>query len=183
VPNSILGRLVGEVAVDRPDLLAAPVLAALRSWSDASEVLVAPIDPDLADTAAFCEAYDVRPEDSANCVVVAGKREGQVRYAACMILATTRADVNGVVRRHLDVRKASFAPMAEAVELTGMEYGGITPIGLPDGWPILVDAAVASAGAVVVGSGIRGSKIALPGRVLAGMPGAQVVEGLANPVS
>jgi prolyl-tRNA editing enzyme YbaK/EbsC (Cys-tRNA(Pro) deacylase) len=173
---------MGEPAVDRPDLLAPPVLSALRSWAGASEVLVAPIDPDLADTAAFCNAYEVRPEDSANCVVVAGKREGEVRYAACMILATTRADVNGVVRRHLDVRKASFAPMAEAVELTRMEFGGITPIGLPEGWPILVDAAVAVADAVVIGSGIRGSKIALPGRALADLPGAVVVEGLANPV-
>jgi prolyl-tRNA editing enzyme YbaK/EbsC (Cys-tRNA(Pro) deacylase) len=182
VPNSVLGRLAGERAADRPDLLAAPVVAALKSWVPDGDVLVAAIDPDLADTAAFCAAYDVRPEDSANCVVVAGKREGEVRYAACMILATTRADVNGVVRRHLDVRKASFAPMAEAVELTGMEYGGITPIGLPSGWPILVDAAVAAASAVVIGSGIRGSKIALPGPALAALPGAVVIEGLANPV-
>jgi prolyl-tRNA editing enzyme YbaK/EbsC (Cys-tRNA(Pro) deacylase) len=172
---------VGEPALDRPDLLAPPVLAGLKA-STVGQVLVAAIDPDLADTAAFCEAYNVRPEDSANCVVVAGKREGETRYAACMILATTRADVNGVVRRRLDVRKASFAPMAEAVELTGMEYGGITPIGLPEGWPILVDAAVASADAVVIGSGIRGSKIAIPGRALAALPGAVVVEGLANPV-
>ena len=172
---------MGEPALDRPDLLALPVLAALKA-STIGHVLVAAIDPELADTAAFCEAYDVRPEDSANCVVVAGKREGETRYAACMILATTRADVNGVVRRRLDVRKASFAPMAEAVELTGMEYGGITPIGLPAGWPILVDAAVAAADAVVIGSGIRGSKIALPGRALAALPGAIVVEGLANPV-
>jgi prolyl-tRNA editing enzyme YbaK/EbsC (Cys-tRNA(Pro) deacylase) len=183
VLKSILGRLVAESALDRPDLLAAPVLAALKSWSDRGGVLVAPIDPELADTAAFCSAYDVRPDDSANCVVVAGKRGGETRYAACMILATTRADVNGVVRRHLDVRKASFAPMAEAVELTGMEYGGITPIGLPEGWPILVDAAVAASEAVIVGSGIRGSKIALPGRSLAALPGAMVVEGLANPVT
>ena len=113
-------------------------------------------------------------------MVVAGKREGEIRYAACMVLATTRADVNGVVRRRLDVRKASFAPMDEAVELTGMEYGGITPIGLPAGWPILVDAAVAAAAAVVIGSGIRGSKIALSGRALTALPGAVVVEGLAR---
>jgi prolyl-tRNA editing enzyme YbaK/EbsC (Cys-tRNA(Pro) deacylase) len=173
---------VGEPALDRPDLLAPPVLAALKAFVGGGEVLVAAIDPELADTAAFCEAYDVRPEDSANCVVIAGKREGETRYAACMILAPTRADVNGVVRRRLDVRKASFAPMAEAVELTRMEYGGITPIGLPAGWPILVDAAVAAADAVVIGSGIRGSKIALPGRALVALPGAVVVEGLANPV-
>ena len=182
----VLGRLKTEIAVERPDLVAAPVLAALLRWpADASfgvtQVLVAPIDPELADTAAFCAAYEVGLEVSANCVIIAGKRDGEIRYAACMILATTRADVNGVVRRRLDVRKASFAPMAEAVELTGMEYGGITPIGLPDGWPILVDAAVAAADAVVLGSGIRGSKIAIPGRALAALPGAVVVEGLANP--
>jgi prolyl-tRNA editing enzyme YbaK/EbsC (Cys-tRNA(Pro) deacylase) len=162
------------------------VLAALEQWpGDAavkvSEILVAPIDPELADTTAFCAAYDVGLDVSANCVVVAGKREGIVRYAACMIMATTRADVNGVVRRQLDVRKASFAPMAEAVELTGMEYGGITPIGLSPQWPVLVDAAVAAAPAVVIGSGIRGSKIVLPGAALVALPSAVVIEGLGQP--
>jgi prolyl-tRNA editing enzyme YbaK/EbsC (Cys-tRNA(Pro) deacylase) len=179
----VLGRLAGEAALDRPDLLAPPVLAALRSWSPGGQILVAAIDPELADTAAFCAEYGVRMEDSANCVVVAGKRGGETRYAACMILATTRADVNGVVRRHLDARKASFAPMDDAVSLTDMEYGGITPIGLPADWPILVDAAVAQSPAVVVGSGIRGSKIALPGRALAELPGAVVIEGLATPAA
>ena len=106
-----------------------------------------------------------------------------MRLAACLVFATTRADVNGVVRRHLDVRKASFAPMAEAVELTGMEYGGITPLGLPAGWPILIDAEVAAAPAVVVGSGVRRSKLVLPGRALAALPGAVVVDGLGRPVT
>jgi len=178
----VLGKLATEVATDRPDLLAAPVVAALATWSGpspVSEVLVAPIDPELADTAAFCAAYDVGLDVSANCVVVAGKREGEIRYAACMVLATTRADVNTTVRRLLDVRKASFAPMAEAVELTGMEYGGITPIGLPPQWPVFVDATVAATPAVVIGSGIRASKIVLPGAVLASLPAAQVINGLA----
>ena len=112
--------------------------------------------------------------------MVAGKREGVTRYAACVILATTRADVNGVVRRLLDVRKASFAPMAEAVELTGMEYGGITPIGLPAEWPVLVDSRVAATARVIIGSGIRGSKIELPGAALADLPGAQVIDDLAR---
>jgi len=119
---------------------------------------------------------------SANCVVVAGKREGTVRYAACVVLATTRADVNGVVRRQLDVRKASFAPMDDAVDLTGMEYGGITPIGLPASWPILVDARVVETSYVIIGSGVRHSKIALPGAALGLLPNAEVVEGLARPV-
>lgn len=177
----MLGKLATEVALERPDLLAEPVRAALRSWAGpvpAAQVLVAPIDPDLADTAAFCEAYDVGLDESANCVVVAGKREGETRYAACLVLATTRADVNTTARKLLDVRKASFAPMAEAVELTSMEYGGITPIGLPPQWPVYVDSAVVALGAVVIGSGIRGSKIVLPGPALATLPGARVVDGL-----
>ena len=111
----MLGRLVGEPALDRPDLLAPPVLAALRAWTGSQAGGAGrPIDPELADTAAFCERYDVALDESANCVVIAGKREGETRYAACVILATTRADVNGVARRALDVRKASFAPMADA---------------------------------------------------------------------
>ena len=184
----VLGKLATVVAKDNPDLLAPAVADVLSSWPpDApvavEEVLVAPIDPELADTAAFCAAYEVAPEVSANCVVVAGKREGEARYAACLVLATSRADVNGVVRRHLDVRKASFLPMAEAVSMTAMEYGGITPIGLPKDWPVLVDAAVAAAPAVVIGSGVRHSKIVLPGRALAGLPGAVVLDRLGLPVT
>ncbi|KOX15082.1 YbaK/EbsC family protein [Micromonospora profundi] len=181
-----MGTLKTEPARARLDLLAAPVAEAIAQWPveapvDVDDVFVAPIDADLADTAAFCAAYEVGLEVSANCVVVAGKREGVVRYAACVILATTRADVNGVARRALDVRKASFAPMDDAVELTGMEYGGITPIGLPAQWPILVDARVIATPHVIIGSGVRHSKIALPGPALGALPGAQVVEGLAKP--
>jgi prolyl-tRNA editing enzyme YbaK/EbsC (Cys-tRNA(Pro) deacylase) len=179
----VLGTLKTEPVGSRLDLVAEPVAAGLAVWSQApDDVLVAPIDPDLADTAAFCEAYQVDLEVSANCVVVAGKRGGEVRYAACMVLATTRADVNNLVRRHLDVRKASFAPMDDAVALTGMEYGGITPIGLPDGWPVLIDASVAGTPYVVIGSGLRRSKIVLPGAALATLPGAEVIDGLAQPV-
>ncbi|MFI6234997.1 YbaK/EbsC family protein [Micromonospora sp. NPDC050784] len=181
-----MGTLKTEPARARLDLLAPPVAEAIAQWPveapvDVNDVLVAPIDADLADTAAFCAAYEVGLDVSANCVVVAGKREGVVRYAACIVLATTRADVNGVARRALDVRKASFAPMADAVELTGMEYGGITPIGLPAQWPILVDARVIATPHVIIGSGVRRSKIALPGPALGALPGAQVVEGLARP--
>ena len=131
---------------------------------------------------AAADAYGVAAADSANCVIVKGKRGGDVRFAACVVLATTRADVNGVVRRRLDVRSASFAPMDEAVALTGMEYGGITPLGLPAEWPILVDAAVAASAGVVVGAGIRGAKLFLPGAVLAALPGAEIVEGLGRPI-
>ena len=162
-----------------PELVAVPVAAALAELGAAADgVRVAPIDPGLADTAAFCEAYGVTLDVSANCVVVAAKRGQDRRLAAAMVLATTRADVNGLVRRHLDAKKASFAPMDVAVSETGMEYGGIGPIGLPDGWRILVDGAVAATDAVVIGSGIRGSKLLVPGALLASLPGADVLDGL-----
>jgi prolyl-tRNA editing enzyme YbaK/EbsC (Cys-tRNA(Pro) deacylase) len=177
----VVGTLHLEPALDRPDLLAEPVVAALRAWSDQFSSLgrVAEIDPELADTAAFCAAYQVAPEQSANCVLIAGKREGELRYAACVILATTKADVNGAVRRYLNTRKASFAPMDAAVAESRMEYGGITPIGLPEGWPILIDARVIGVPDAVVGSGLRRSKLVLPGSALAALPGAEVIEALA----
>lgn len=175
-------------ALDRADLLAPATAKALEHLVaagviDPSAVEVAAIDPDLADTAAFCAEYGVGLEESANCVVLAAKRGGEVSYAACMVLATTRADVNGLARKHLGARKISFAPMDEAVGLTGMEYGGITPVGLPESWPILVDRAVAEAPRVVVGSGVRGSKLWLPGAVLAELANAEVLDGLGRPIT
>ena len=164
------GTLDWSPATDHPELLAPPVAAVVRTIGGA---LVAPIDPSLADTAALCDAYDVDLAASANCVVVAARRAGVTTYAAVMVLATHRADVNGVVRKHLGARKISFAPHDDAVGLTGMEFGGITPIGLPEDWPVLVDDAVASAGEVVVGSGLRASKVLCTGADLLGLPGAQ----------
>src|SRR5258707_15635498 len=124
---------------------------------------VAEIDPELADIGAFCDRYGVALTESANCVVVAGRRDGETRFAACVVLATTRADVNGVVRRRLDVRKASFAAVDTATEQTAMEYGGITPIGVPAAWPVFVDAAVAAGPRVVVGRGVGRPQPAAPG--------------------
>ncbi|MFW5474654.1 YbaK/EbsC family protein [Knoellia sp. CPCC 206450] len=176
---SARGTLSWSPAAASPELVAPPVAAALSAPGVAAGVAVAEvatIDATLADTEAFCTAYDVAPEASANCVVVAGKRAGEVTHAAVMVLATDRADINGVVRRHLGVRKISFAPHDDAVSLTGMEFGGITPVGLPADWPVLVDAAVVAAGAVVIGSGLRSSKLLLDGAALAELPTAEVVD-------
>lgn len=178
----MLGRLDLLSALDRPDLLAGAVLARLQKWSRAGEVQVAEIDPELADTEAFCAAYGIGLSESANCVVVAGRRGDDVRHAACLVLASTRADVNGLVRRRLDARKASFAPLEQTVAATGMEYGGITPLGLPADWPVLVDPAVVAAAQVVVGSGLRRSKLVLSGASVADLPGAEVLSGLGQPV-
>jgi prolyl-tRNA editing enzyme YbaK/EbsC (Cys-tRNA(Pro) deacylase) len=165
-------------AADNPSLVAPSVAAALAGWPGASQVAVVDIDPELADTAAMSEAYDIPMTASGNCVVVAGARAGDERIAACVVRADTRADVNTLVRKMLDVRKASFLPMDRAVEETGMEYGGITPIGLPDGWRVLVHEALLDEPIVVVGSGVRRSKLLVPGPLLADLPGAEVVPDL-----
>ena len=173
-----IGSLASLLAVDRADLLGDPVAKALAGWEHAAQVAVVQIDPALADTAAMSEAYEVPLEAGANCVVVSGRRGGEERVAACVVRADTRADVNNLVKRMLDVRKASFLSMDRAVGETAMEYGGITPVGLPEGWRLLVDAAVLDIPVAIIGSGVRRSKLILEGRLLAGLPGAEVVEGL-----
>ncbi len=164
-------RLQWQPLKDRPDL-AAP---AVRSALDDLDALVTPIDPGLADTTAFCAEYGVPLDASANCLIVEGRRSAVTRVAAVVVLATARADVRGVVRRHLDVRKLSFTAHDDAVGRTGMEYGGITPIGLPADWPVLVDEAVTTAGSVILGSGIRGSKLLVEGSALRRLHAAQIL--------
>jgi len=138
-----------------------------------------PCDPALADTAAFCAAYGFSPEDSANTIVVIGK-SSPPRYAACVVLATHRLDVNRAVRDRLGTRKASFASADETRELTGMEIGGVTAFGLPDGLPLLVDAAVMARERIVLGGGSRSWKVIAAPDILTRLPGVEVVEGLAT---
>ncbi|WP_372343200.1 YbaK/EbsC family protein [Streptomyces sp. KL116D] len=169
-------------APDALELLTRPVADAVRHWRGtvpAQDLIHVDTDPEWADTATFVQHYgpDILAR-SANCVVVAGKRGGEATLAACVVLSTTKVDVNGAVRRQLGARKASFASMDTAVGETGMEYGGITPIGLPADWPVLVDAAVADLPHVLIGSGTRRGKLIVPGKALAELPNAVVLEGL-----
>lgn len=182
-----LGDLDWRPALEHPDLLAPATHAALLAWAAqapgvADLVLVAASDPNLADTTSYIAAYRVPIEASVNCVVIAGSRDGQERVAAAAIRADTRTDVNRVMRGLLGVGKCSFMPMDAAVAGSGMAYGGITPIGLPGTWPVYLDARVADVPTALIGSGIRGSKVILPGALLCRLPGASVVEGLAHPI-
>jgi prolyl-tRNA editing enzyme YbaK/EbsC (Cys-tRNA(Pro) deacylase) len=158
------------------EILDPRVRAAIESLDAVCEVL--PCDPDFADTAAFCERYGIPPSESANTIVVASKKDPR-RYAACLVLATTKLDVNRKVAELLDVRKLSFASGEETVSLTGMMVGGVTLFGLPAGWPIYVDSRVGALLSVVVGGGNRSSKLRLAPSVLLSLPGAVLVEGLA----
>ena len=178
----VLGAFSTVPVSERRDLVAPSTWTALDEAGLLEQVGVVEIDPAVSDTAATQRQFQLPPDSLANCVVVAGKREGQERFAACVVLATTRADVNGLVKRHLDVRKASFLPMDRAVGLTGMEYGGITPIGLPDEWPVLIDRPAVEKEIVVLGSGVRRSKILLPGPLLTGLSGALLLDGLGLPI-
>jgi prolyl-tRNA editing enzyme YbaK/EbsC (Cys-tRNA(Pro) deacylase) len=174
-----------DIAIPAPDALdelTGPVADAVRNWSGsvpADQIVYVDTDPRWADTAVFVEhSGQELLEQSANCVVVAGKRGGETTLAACVALSTTRVDVNNVVRRQLGVRKASFASMDTATGETGMDYGGITPVGLPAAWPLLVDSAVVDLPYVLVGSGRRRGKLLVPGKAFTELPGAVVLEGL-----
>ena len=175
-----IGTLTSLPALDHPELVGQPVAKALADWGRADEVAVVEIDPELADTAAMSAAYELPLSTGANCVVVAGRREGEERVAACLVRADTRADVNNLVKRTLDVRKCSFLSMDRAVAESGMEYGGITPVGLPDHWRLLVDSRVVEMPVAIVGSGVRRSKLLISGDALAALPNAEVVVGLAG---
>ncbi|MDP2671198.1 MAG: YbaK/EbsC family protein [bacterium] len=170
-----LGKLSFIPFVEEPELVAATVKDLIEKNNLADKVWVSKIDPGLADTAAFCEHYEIGMDVAANCVIVEASRAERSWYAVCLVLATTRADINGVVRRKLDARRASFAPMETAVSLTKMEYGGITPIGLPEEWPILIDEAVCKQERVIVGSGIRGSKLLVATSLFTELPNAEIL--------
>ena len=142
---------------------------------------VVPCDPELADTAAFCEAYDFTLDQSANAIVVVGKGDPK-QFVACLVLATTRLDVNGVVRKRLGVRKASFANAEETAQMTGMQIGGVTPYGLPTGLPIWIDSRIMDVPDVIVGGGSRDRKLLVPPESLAALAGAEIVDALAKPI-
>jgi prolyl-tRNA editing enzyme YbaK/EbsC (Cys-tRNA(Pro) deacylase) len=138
-----------------------------------------PCDPDLADTAAFCSAYGFAPEDSANTILVIGKADPP-RFAACVVLAPNRLDVNRTVRDRLGTRKASFAPSESTRDITGMELGGVTVFGLPPALPVWVDARVMARERIVLGGGSRSWKVLAAPSVLRSLPSVEVVDGLAT---
>ncbi len=152
------------------------IAAALDAGGVAYEIM--PCDPALADTATFCAHYGVSPAHSANTIVVRSKT-GEIRYAACLVLATCRLDVNKVVRKRLEARKASFASAEETRDLTGMEIGGVTPLGLPPDLPLWVDRRIMALDHVILGGGGRDSKIRIDPAIFRGLAGCEIVEDLA----
>ena len=159
------------------DPVAGGVVQHLKSLGVEYELMAC--DPDLADTTAFCAAYGIAPEDSANTIIVVGKADPPVA-AACVVLATTRLDVNHVVRRRLGVKKCSFASADQTIDLTGMMIGGVTAFGLPPAFPVWVDAAVMARERIVLGGGSRNWKIRCRPEGLSRLTQVEVVDGLAG---
>lgn len=170
-----------EPAVNRTDLVPESVITLLKNWSGETpvqDIWVTPINPEFADSAVFCEKYGVDPADGANCVIVEAVRGDNRRFAACLVPVSCRADINKTARKTLDARRVSFAPLDEVLQATGMEYGGITPIGLPEDYAILIDSRIVAMERLIIGGGYRKSKLSVPGKVLGELANAIVVEGL-----
>ena len=156
-------------------------LPAIQTFLDSCglDYEVWPCDPELADTAVFCEHYGVSPANSANAILVRSKT-GERKFAVCVLLATDRLNTNHTVRKKMRARKVSFASADETREMTGMEIGGVTPLALPEGLPIWIDDAVMRCEYVVLGGGNRECKIKLDPRALLQQPGVEVVTDLAK---
>ena len=148
-----------------------------------SQIGLIQIDPNFADTTEFCKQYDWPIDHSANCVVVQARRGSRITIAACIVLASTRADINRLVKKYLDASKISMAPMDYTLEESKMEYGGVTPIGLPREWPILIDKAIIPLEKVIIGGGNRNTKLIVSGRLLASLPNTVIIEGLGIPTT
>ncbi|MEV5409601.1 YbaK/EbsC family protein [Thermopolyspora sp. NPDC052614] len=171
-------------ALSRPDLLATPVRLALERWSGASwfdRVQVAEIDPAAASGLDLCRRYGLDPASGGNCLIVEARRGKQSRPAACLVPPGTKADLNGLVRRHLNARQVTMLDRERAITDSGMEYGSITVIGLPSEWPVLVDASLSDLPDLIIGSGRLRSKLKLPANALLDMTGAAVLVGLGRP--
>ncbi len=140
------------------------------------------IDPAYADTAQFCERYGFPLEQSANTIIVGGKKEPR-QYAACVVRATTRLDVNHVVRKLMGVPRLSFATAEETMALTGMLIGGVTVFALPDGVPIYVDEGLMPLPYVILGGGSRSTKVKIAPEIFTRLPGAAIIPGLSQPAS
>jgi prolyl-tRNA editing enzyme YbaK/EbsC (Cys-tRNA(Pro) deacylase) len=172
--------------LNRLDLVSASVAECISSWRGSvpvQELWVAEIDPNYAGGTDFCARYGFKHTEGANCVVVEGQRGNVGTRAAVVIPVGCRTDFNSAVRKRLGARRVSLLSVEDALAETNMEYGSITPVGLPSSWKVLIDTVVSNAPRVVIGSGLKHSKLSVPGAALLDLEGAEAVEGLARAIT
>jgi prolyl-tRNA editing enzyme YbaK/EbsC (Cys-tRNA(Pro) deacylase) len=169
--------------IERPDLVPDTVFNTINNWTGTEqkdEFLVAEIDPEFAGGVEVCEKYNIDPKSGANCLVVNGTRGDKKTTAACLVPVGYRYDMNGAVRKALNARQVSVASLEEVMELSHMEYGSITPVGLPSDWFLFIDPKVLETERLVIGGGLKKSKLSIPSKALLSLPNATVLEGLAK---
>lgn len=167
--------------IDNPELVAENVFELAKNIENGRDVLVARIDSRFMGGTELCEHYGVDPNEGANCVIVEATKGDASEFVAIVVPVGYRADLNGFVRKHLDARRVSLAPLDKILQLTGMEYGSITPFGLPR-WRILIDSSLMNKEKIVIGGGKQISKLLIPTTILRTLPGTEVIEGLGRPV-
>lgn len=171
-----VGNLTFSPLAKNLSLVPQPIQREVNRGGFGVGIYVVAINPEVSDTAAFCETYNVPRGISTNCIIVEAKHADKTWYAACLILADNTIDVNGKVRKYLNARKVSFAPKDTTLALTQMEYGGITPLGLPETWPILIDKNVCAKQQLIIGGGVRSSKILVETAVLTSLEHAVTID-------
>jgi prolyl-tRNA editing enzyme YbaK/EbsC (Cys-tRNA(Pro) deacylase) len=174
-----------EPVLNRPDLVPTTVFEIVKNWTgpqDPLDFLVAEIDPEYAGGVELCNKYNVDPKKGANCLVVEGRRGQNKIMASCLVPVGYKYDMSGVVRKHLNVRQVSVAPLDYVIENSKMEFGSITPIGLPKEWLVFIDPLVLKEERIIIGGGLKKSKLSIPSEVLLSLPGAIKLEGLAKKV-
>lgn len=175
------GNLTFQPALKHKQLIALPTKTMLENWQGKisnKEFLVSEIDPEFSDTIAFCTKYNVDPGQTANCLVIEARRGANVKYVGCLVPANAKANINNVIRRFLDARSASMASREFVITSSKMEYGGITIIGLPADWQLLIDEKLVHIPYLLIGSGLRKSKLLIPGQALQELPNSTIIEGL-----
>lgn len=171
-----------EAAINRADLICPSIAKLLHNWygsTPVEDILVAEIDPAFAGGSDFCRQYNIPTTEGANCVIVESKRGDVSTIAACLAPVDYKIDFNGVVRKELNGRRVSLAPLDKVLNETSMEYGSVTPVGLPTGWPILIDERIISLPRVIVGAGLVRAKLSLPGKALLELPNVKIIKDLA----
>ncbi|MFA5602803.1 MAG: YbaK/EbsC family protein [Bacilli bacterium] len=166
--------------IDNKDLVSSSVLEAILDLNNKEDILVAEIDQNYAGGLELCERYKVDPKYGANCLIVEAKRSDAKTYAALLVPVGYKYNMSTVVRKQLNARMVSVAPLNFVLENTKMEYGSITPIGIPTDWLIFIDPLVLKQDKIIIGSGLKKSKLMIPSFILLKLPNAIILEGLAK---
>ena len=180
-----IGSLEFSTIIENKNLVPRCIYDFVSNWNDEEkqQFLVAKIDPAFADGNKLCEQYNIDKRIGFNCLIVECKRNDIVKYCALIVPIGYKYNMGSVVRKYTNSRVVSVAPLDYVLEKTGMEYGSITPIGLPKDWAILVDPLIKNQEQIIIGGGLVNSKISLSTELFLRIPNVEIVEGIAKEIN